>query len=162
VHVKLALAGVVLSLAVVPGCGGSPCGETEGTVMRIVDGDTIELADARKIRLLLVDTPETTGGQDDCYGQEAKQFTTDTLLNKQIELEYDVECTDRFGRTLAYVTVDGQEINKLMIQRGYACVLHISPDGDARVDECKALQLDAMRSGRGLWGACNPLPPACE
>jgi micrococcal nuclease len=144
------------------GCGGSPCGDTEGTVTRIVDGDTIELADSRKIRLLLVDTPETTSGQNDCFGQEAKQFTTDTLLDKQITLEYDVECTDRYGRTLAYVSVDGMEINPLMVQRGYGCVLHISPDGDSRVDEFKALQLDAQRSGRGLWGACNPLPPACE
>ena len=145
------------------GCGGdSPCGATEATVTRIVDGDTIELDDGRKIRYLLVDTPETTSGHDDCYGSNAVTFNTDLVLNKTVQLEFDVECTDRFGRTLAYVTVDGQEINKLMSQRGYACVLHISPDGDSRVDEFKAYQLDAMRSGRGLWSACNPVPPACN
>ena len=45
------------------GCGGdSPCGATEATVTRVVDGDTIELDDGRKIRYLLVDTPESTGG----------------------------------------------------------------------------------------------------
>jgi micrococcal nuclease len=156
VHLKLALAAALLA----GGCAGSPCGATEGTVTRILDGDTVELADGRKIRYLLVDTPETSDG--DCFADNAKQFNSDLVLNKDIELTYDVECEDRFGRTLAYVTVGGMEVNTLMIQRGYACVLHISPDGDARLDEFKALELDAMRAGRGLWSMCNPLPPACK
>jgi micrococcal nuclease len=157
VHLRFALLAVVLA----GGCSpDSPCGATEGTVTRILDGDTVELSDGRKIRYLLVDTPETSDG--DCFAENAKQFNTDLVLNKDIELSYDVECEDRYGRTLAYVTVGGMEVNTLMIQRGYACVLHISPDGDARFDEFKALQLDAMRAGRGLWGMCNPLPPACQ
>lgn len=145
------------------GCGqDSPCGATEATVTRIVDGDTVELDDGRKIRYLLVDTPESTNGATDCFGQEAKQFNSDLVLNKKVELSYDVECTDRYGRTLAYVLVDGREVNTLMIQRGYGCVLHISPDGDSRLDEFNAYQLDAKLANRGLWGACNPLPPACQ
>jgi micrococcal nuclease len=157
VHVKLGLAAALLAAACSP---DSPCGATEATVTRILDGDTVELSDGRKIRYLLVDTPETSDG--DCFSENAKQFNSDLVLNKTIELSYDVECEDRYGRTLAYVTVGGMEVNTLMIQRGYACVLHISPDGDARLDEFKALQLDAMRAGRGLWGMCNPLPPACK
>jgi micrococcal nuclease len=145
--------------AAVSGCGGSPCGPTEGKVTRIVDGDTVELEDGRKIRYLMVDTPETSDG--DCFSAEAKQFNSDLVLNKTIEITYDVECTDRFSRTLAYVSVNGQEVNSLMIQRGYACVLHIGPNGDSRLDEFKALQLDAERANRGLWSVCDPLPPAC-
>ena len=159
-HVKLA--ALALASAALAGCAGSPCGATEATVTRIVDGDTVELDDGRKVRYLLVDTPESTNGATDCFGQEAKQFNSDLVLNKKVELSYDVECTDRYGRTLAYVVVDGREVNSLMVQRGYGCVLHISPDGDSRFDEFKALQLDAMSANRGLWGACNPLPPACN
>jgi micrococcal nuclease len=157
VPLRLALVAALLAGACSP---DSPCGATEGTVTRILDGDTVELADGRKIRYLLVDTPETSDG--DCFSENAKQFNSDLVLNKDIELTYDVECEDRFGRTLAYVTVGGMEVNTLMIQRGYACVLHISPDGDSRADEFQALELDAMRAGRGLWGMCNPLPPACK
>jgi len=153
---------VLLALASAA-CGeDSPCGASEAKVTRVVDGDTIELDDGRKVRYLLVDTPESTGGATDCYGTNAKDFNSDLVLNKTVELTYDVECTDRYGRTLAYVYVDGQEVNTLMISRGYACVLHISPDGDARVDEFKALQLEAERANRGLWGQCDPLPPACQ
>jgi len=154
-------AALLLATAAV-GCGGSPCGDSEAKVTRIVDGDTIELDDGRKVRYLLVDTPESTNGATDCYGTNAKDFNTDLVLNKTVSLSYDVECTDRYMRTLAYVYVDGQEVNSLMISRGFACVLHISPDGDSRVDEFKALQLEAMRANRGLWGYCDPLPPACQ
>jgi len=142
------------------GCAGSPCGESEAKVTRVIDGDTIELDSGVKIRYLLVDTPEVSGGGD-CFGDNAKQMNTDLVLGKTVELHYDVQCTDNFGRTLAYVTVDGQEVNTLLVQRGYACVLYIPPDGESRVEEFRNLQLDAKNARRGLWGACDPLPPAC-
>jgi micrococcal nuclease len=154
-HVKLAAL-----CALLVGCGGSPCGETEAKVTRVIDGDTIELESGVKIRYLLVDTPEISGGVE-CYGENAKQFNTDRVLNKTVQISYDEQCTDNFGRSLAYVTVDGEEINSLLVRNGYACVLFIAPDGAARVDEFNALQLDAKNARRGLWSACNPLPPAC-
>jgi micrococcal nuclease len=152
------------ALALIAGCGGdSPCGASEATVTRVVDGDTIELDDGRKIRYLLVDTPESTGGATDCFGQNAKDFNTDLVMGKRVTLVYDTAaCTDRYMRTLAYVYVNNQEVNSLLVERGYACVLHISPAGDDRADEFKALELEAERSMRGLWGACDPLPPACN
>lgn len=142
------------------GCAGSPCGESEAKVTRVIDGDTIELEGGVRIRYLLVDTPEVSGTAE-CYGENAKQMNTDLVLGKTVQIHYDVQCTDNFNRTLAYVTVDGQEVNTLLVQRGYACVLHIPPNGEARREEFENLQLDAKNARRGLWGACNPLPPAC-
>ncbi len=154
--VSRALGLLALSAA---GCdGGSACGPDTATVTRVVDGDTIELDTGVKIRYLMVNAPETTGGKNDCYGQNAVTFNTDLVLNKQVELSYDVECEDRFGRTLAYVKVDGVEVNSLMLERGYACLLHIPPDGDSRLDEFKALEAAAKAANRGLWGACSPIP----
>lgn len=154
--------GLAVALAcALAGCSsGSPCGPTEAKVTRIIDGDTVELESGTRLRYLLVDTPETTDG--DCYADNAKLFNSDLVLNKQVSIRYDVDCTDRFDRTLAYVSVGGQEVNTLIIQRGYGCVLHISPNGDDRVAEFEQLQLDAERAGRGLWTACDPLPPACR
>jgi micrococcal nuclease len=86
------------------------------------------------------------------------QFNTDLVLNKTVTIDYDVECTDRFARTLAYVSVGGQEVNKLLLERGYACLLHIPPNGDDRVAEYKALEDAAKSANRGLWGACSPIP----
>ena len=154
---KLAL-GLLVGLSACGGDTASECGPTEATVTRVIDGDTVELDTGVKIRYLLINAPETTNGHNDCYGSNAAQFNTDLVLNKQVELTYDVQCQDMYGRTLAYVKVDGQEVNTLMLQRGYACLLHISPDGDSRLDEFKALQQEAKDGNRGLWGQCDPIP----
>ena len=142
------------------GCGtpGSDCGPSSGMVDRVIDGDTIVLTSGVKIRYLLINAPETTNGHNDCYGSNAAQFNSDLVLGKMVDLSYDVQCQDMYGRTLAYVSVGGQEVNTLMIQRGYACLLHISPDGDARAAEFKGYEDDAKAANRGLWGACSPIP----
>ncbi len=150
---------LALGVGILAGCGGgSDCGPGEGVVDRVIDGDTIVLASGVKIRYLMVNAPETTNGHDDCYGQNATQFNSDLVLGKTVQLDYDVECEDRFGRTLAYVTVDGQEVNSLLVERGFACVLHIPPNGDDRADEFKALEDAAKAANRGLWGQCDPIP----
>jgi micrococcal nuclease len=153
-----ALAGAASLALLAGGCSGDPgCGPTEAMVERVIDGDTI-VAGGVKIRYLLVNAPEATGGHADCYGASAAQFNTDLVLGKTVQLDYDVACRDMFGRTLAYVTVAGQDVNRLLIERGYACVLHIPPDGDARADELLAVQAAARSARRGLWGACDPIP----
>ena len=127
-------------------------------VDRVIDGDTIVLTTGDKIRYLLINAPETTDGHNDCYGQNASQFNSDLVNGKMVDLIYDVQCTDMYGRLLAYVSVDGQEVNSLMVERGYACVLHIPPDGDDRAQEFEDLEAEAKAANRGLWGACSPIP----
>ncbi|MGC4116249.1 MAG: thermonuclease family protein [Myxococcales bacterium] len=158
-----ALAGAAAAL-LLSGCpgGGSSCGPTSGTVVEVVDGDTVYLSTGEKIRYLMVDAPEITKGHNDCYGQEAAAFNKDMVLDQTVTLTYDKECTDKYGRLLAYVSFEGREVNSLLVERGFACVLHIPPNGEDRVDEFKTLQADAKSAKRGAWGSCNPLPPACK
>lgn len=140
-----------------PGGGGtSTCGPSEGVVAKVVDGDTVELESGMKLRLLLVDTQEATSGKNECYGAEAREYTRSLVEGKTVQLAYDeAGCTDRFGRTLAYVSVEGREVNSLLVERGFACVLHISPAGDDRADEFKGLQSSARTAGKGMWGSCT-------
>jgi len=155
---RLALVAIALLSAV--GCGeeGSQCGVTSGVVSRVIDGDTIDLESGERIRYILVNAPEITSGKNDCYGQNAAQFNTDLVLGKTVSIRYDAECTDRFDRLLAFVSVDGTDVNKLLVERGYACVLHIPPAGDSRADEFEALEDAAKLANRGLWGECDPIP----
>jgi micrococcal nuclease len=155
------LAGVLIAgCAGLLGChaDGAACGPSEAIVERVIDGDTIVVTGGVTVRYLLVDAPEITGGHHDCFGASAAQFNTDLVRGKRVELDYDVVCDDRFGRTLAYVRVGGVDVSRLLLERGYACVLHIPPDGDARADELAAVEATAARERRGLWGACDPIP----
>jgi micrococcal nuclease len=147
---------LVCAVLPVTGCGsGSACGPRAGTVSRVIDGDTIELADGQRVRYLMIDTPESTGGATDCYGSEAKAYNAALVQDRQVNLRYDQECTDRYDRLLAYVQVDGADVNLRMVQQGYACVLIIPPNGEARRKEYEAAEFEARSLGRGMWGACE-------
>jgi micrococcal nuclease len=145
---------VALGLAFVSALAA--CGGRETAIVtNIVDGDTVDLDTGIRIRYLMIDTPESTGGATDCFGQNAKDFNSDLVLDQEVELTYDVEREDRFGRTLAYVTVNGVEVNSLLVERGYACVLFIPPNGEDRRIEFETLEATAKMDLRGMWGSCT-------
>jgi micrococcal nuclease len=151
------LAAIVL-VAACSSADEPPCGAPrQAVVVDVIDGDTIVLDTGDRVRYLLVDTTEIT--DDECWSAEAQQFNTDLVLNKTVTLVYDTDaCTDRFGRLLAYVSVDGREVNSLLVARGYACTLYIPPGGDARADEFAILEASARAAGVGMWSACDPVP----
>lgn len=159
---RAAMTAAALATAAVAACqddgGAGRCGPTEAEVARVIDGDTIELAGGERVRYLMVDAPEVGTGAAECYGSNAATFNADLVLGKRVELRHDAECDDAFGRTLAYVRVNGQDVNALLIERGYACLLHVPPNGDGRARELAALEDAARRARRGLWGACDPIP----
>ncbi len=146
-------------LSALPSCqlGSERCGPSTGVVARVLDGDTIELETGERVRYLLIDTPEVSGGVE-CFGLEAKDLNTDLVLGKTVSLRYEAECTDKFDRLLAFVSLDGREINTLLLERGYACVLFIPPNGSERLDEFNQLESAAKAQDKGLWGNCETNP----
>ncbi len=154
---------VVLGLALVTlcACGSeSACGPSVGVVSRVVDGDTVVLQSGERVRYLLVDTPESTGGKHECFGAEARELNRSLVEGRIVRLHYGEACTDRYGRLLAYVTVDEREVNARLVEDGYACALYVPPTGESRRSEFKALESAARRAGRGMWGACSTVPCA--
>jgi len=142
-------------------CGhdaGPECGPRTGRVAEVIDGDTVMLEGGERIRYVLADTPESTAGRHDCFGREALAFNRSLVEGRQVTLVDAEACEDRFGRRLAYVTVDGHDVSALLVERGFACVLHVPPAGDSRRAEFEALEFQARRARRGLWGACSPVP----
>jgi micrococcal nuclease len=133
------------------------CGPSEAVIERVIDGDTVELASGERVRYLMIDTPESTT-ELECWGPEASQANKDLVEGKTVKLSYDVECEDKYGRLLAYVELQGQIINEVMVQRGHACVLHIPPNGEEVVDDYETLEYEAQQLGKGLWAACDPIP----
>jgi micrococcal nuclease len=151
------------------GCGDAavttysgPCSPSSGEVSRVIDGDTIELVDGTTVRYLLVDTPELghNSQNDDCFGAEAKSANESLVLGQTVDLTYDEDlCEDIYNRNLAYVTIEGRSINKILLERGYAKTLFIYPKDhpNAYLHENDYLQVQeqAQEFQMGLWGACE-------
>ena len=131
------------------------CGPTQGVVDRVVDGDTIVLVSGERIRYILVDTPELGEDKNECWGAQAADYNAALVVNREVTIEYDAECEDQFGRLLAYVHTQGIEVNRTLLEQGQACLLHIPPNGDARVIEYQGLEDAAKQDQLGMWGACG-------
>ncbi|MBS3078536.1 thermonuclease family protein [Candidatus Pacearchaeota archaeon] len=78
----------------------------ENTVTRIIDGDTFEMSNGKIIRLLCIDTPE----KNQPKYEEAKQFLSDLILNKEVRMEKGISDKDKYGRLLRYVYVAKENI----------------------------------------------------
>ena len=159
---RLLLAGLVLATSA---CGGDDlslgrCGPTHGTVTRIVDGDTIELlygSEVYKVRYLNVDAPELNSTRTEpaeCLAVEAQALNEQLVYEREVELEYDQECTDRFDRLLAFVKVDGRMVNEVLVERGFGRVLVIPPNVKYQ-SEYELLEAKAIENRAGIWGACQ-------
>ena len=127
-------------------------------VTGVVDGDTLDVTWAgrrERVRLLGVDTPETVHPDRplECFGPEATAFTRRRLLGRRVTLSFDRVRRDAYGRLLAYVDLDGRPFNDELLDRGFARLLVIPPNG-AHARAMLDLELAARAAGRGLWGAC--------
>jgi micrococcal nuclease len=166
-----AVAGLVLEAGVAHGADPvRPDGLPEARVVRVVDGDTVVVLRAgreERVRLIGVDTPELhpspkldrdaeRSGRDraaiQAMGTRAAQFTQAELLARLVRIERDVQARDRYGRTLAYLWLDdGRLFNAELVRAGYARVLTIPPNVKYAA-RLLALEREARRAGRGLWG----------
>lgn len=122
-------------------------------VAKVFDGDTILLADGRKVRLLGINTPEVAhrNQEAEAGGVAAKSWLTTQLLNKRIRLVMDVESHDAYDRVLAHVfTEDHRHINAELVEQGFAAVV-IHPPNLEFLDALLAAQEKAEKSLLGIW-----------
>ena len=127
----------------------------DGVVVRIVDGDTVEVRIGGRIetvRYIGVNTPEVHHPRkgEEPGGREAARLNTALVAHRRVWLELDAQSRDRYGRLLAYVWVGDVMVNAELVRRGYAQVMTVPPNV-RYVDLFVKLQRDARESGRGLW-----------
>lgn len=125
-------------------------------VIKVTDGDTITLATGQKVRYIGIDTPETkhpTKGVQ-CFGKEASDKNKELVEGKEITLEKDVSETDRYGRLLRYVYIDGVFINDYLVREGYAHASAYPPDVKF-AEQFRQAEKEAREHNRGLWSSCN-------
>ena len=135
-------------------------------VARVIDGDTVELANGERVRFIGIDTPESQynsklkrdakRSKKDyntiiAMGKKATIFTRSLVGGKKVRLEFDIEKKDRYGRLLAYVYLpDGRMLNAELVKEGYAQV-YTFPPNVKYVAKFLKLQKEAREQNKGLW-----------
>ena len=100
------------------------------SLVSCIDGDTIKVKDGSnifKVRFLGIDTLEKDDETTD-LGIKASEYTCSRVKDaNKISLEYDSNSKkkDNYGRALAYVYVDGVNLNLELVHEGYARVYYI-------------------------------------
>lgn len=81
-------------------------------VVKVIDGDTVELSSGEKIRLFGIDAPE----KGEPFFQEAKQALEEMVKGKRVVVEK--EGKDKYGRFLGYILLEGKVVNCELVKLG--------------------------------------------
>jgi endonuclease YncB( thermonuclease family) len=131
----------------------APKGHFEGEVVKVVDGDTIDVmhgGGAVRVRLAGIDCPE----KKQPFGRKAKQRVAELAAGREVSV--DVATEDRYGRAVGVVTLpDFGSLNELLVREGLAW-WYRQYSKDARLE---ALEAEARKAQRGLWADPDPTPP---
>lgn len=129
-------------------------------VLYTFDGDTYFVkvnGKKEKIRVLGIDTPEKKGGfrPEGCFGDHASDYAKEKLKNKKVSLlkpkGYDE--TDKYGRLLRYVFLDGEDFGAHLISEGYA--FSYKKFKHPRLSYYNSLEKEAQKNKKGMWNPDN-------
>jgi endonuclease YncB( thermonuclease family) len=131
----------------------------EGRMVGVADGDTITVLDdthtQHKIRLAGIDAPE----KKQPFGQRSKESLSDLVFSKTVTVETGK--TDRYGREVGKVLVEGFDANLVQVQKGFAWH-YKAYEREQSATERKAYadaENEAKAAQRGLWRDTAPVPP---
>ncbi len=154
---------------VVPGAAPVPVpvGAQVAEAVRAVDGDTLVLRGRgtgplprapTRVRLLLVDAPETVG-RTECLGAEASAWLAAIVpAGATVRVAGDRALLDRFGRVLLHVwDAAGRDVGQELVRAGLATVLVVRPNA-RHAEAYRAAEREAEQAGRGVWSACPDEP----
>ncbi|QQD85302.1 thermonuclease family protein [Jeotgalicoccus sp. ATCC 8456] len=128
------------------------------TLYRVVDGDTVNVLNEQneelKLRLLLIDTPETVHPNKpvEPFGPEASARLTELLNSgEQLYIEYDEGAkTDHYDRELVYLYVGDTNVHEVLLEEGLARVGYIY-EQQKYLDEFRAAEQIAKDQQIGIW-----------
>lgn len=109
-------AALILIFVLCSSCSWDIVRPCPNKVTKVIDGDTIELLNGERVRLIGIDAPE--------YGEpgfdEAKEELEELVLYRCVELKKGKVDRDKYGRLLRYVYVGGVDVNVVMVKGGLA------------------------------------------
>lgn len=130
-----------------------------GKVVRVADGDTITVLDSQmqqhRIRLAGIDAP----GRRQAFGQRSREFLASLVASQNVEVETDK--TDKYGRSVGKVLLQGRDVNLAVVSAGLAW--HYKEYESEQSPSDRRLYASAQKEARnlrtGLWVDPSPQAP---
>lgn len=134
------------------------CDELRGVVVRITDGDTLQIRcgeEIHKIRLIGIDAPES--GQ--AFGGDSRQTLAELTAGKPVVVIWSKR--DRYGRLLGVVLVGSLNVNLEQLRMGYAWYFARYAKDCPEIERVQfaTAEAEARSAGVGLWKQQQPVPP---
>lgn len=132
-------------------------------VIQVTDGDSIKIRweDPKtgktredSVRILNIDTPEVHGPKAvQKFGPEASEYAKSVLNNKVIEIELSAKDHpyDNYDRLLAYVFVDGQLYEEMIVREGLARIAYVYEPDTKYMDQLEEAENYAKKNKLGIW-----------
>jgi len=139
----------------------SPLSRESGRVVAVYDGDTIKVKFSsgreQRVRLIGVDAPEMKEKDEECRLRAfwAKRFLFHHLFGREVELSFESEREDKFGRLLAYVWNEKGLVNEFILREGFARAFRVF--SYVRKEDFIRTEKKAREKGRGFWRK-SPFP----
>lgn len=130
-----------------------------GTVVGVSDGDTITVLDAtkvqHKIRLSGIDAPE----KRQAFGNVSKESLSGMVFQRLVQVDY--QKTDRYGRLVGKVLVNGADANLEQVKAGLAWHYKAYQKEQSPEDRLVYSRAEEGASGaqKGLWSGGQPVSP---
>ncbi|MCP4718004.1 MAG: hypothetical protein GY860_00990 [Desulfobacteraceae bacterium] len=134
-----------------------PCFAGQYKVVKVVDGDTIDIdykGKRERIRLLNVDTPESVHpdkARNTQLGKQASDYTKKRLSGKFVSLEFEGKKRGKYGRLLAYVILDKKNFNLELVQKGWSPYYTKYGKSKSYHDRFLLAQGQARKSKMNIW-----------
>jgi len=123
-------------------------------LLRVIDGDTIEIDDGPHVRLLGINTPEKKMP----FSNESKKFLSQ-FINQTIFLQRDKEDTDKYNRKLRYLFYNNSLVNKQILENGFANTYYLA--GLKYEKELITAESQAKTNHLGIWTPSNEICSKC-
>lgn len=158
----LSIAGLGGTFTACTASQAAPITSSAATVVKVVDGDTVDLLDTNRGRIRLrlsgIDAPESVkrGYTVACWGKEASDYAKTQLSGQQVTLltDPDSDTHDRYGRTLGAILLpDGHNFAVEAVRSGNARPYVYEHRPGRWAAEIAAAEKEARQDSRGLWGS---------
>ncbi|QYN42336.1 thermonuclease family protein [Gilliamella sp. ESL0443] len=132
---------------------GQAQADFNGKVVKVIDGDTVDILTNKKIRvrLLDIDAPE----RRQAYGNASRKYLASLIAGKTVYVKENKK--DIYRRTLGVIYLKQVNINAKMVENGFAWAYRFK--GVASNKNMEKLELKARQNKKGLWKDKHPIAP---